>query len=124
MSEDGPDERSRAADAVPPDAAGVPWAIGGTALVEEWMADSSWGTVPLNRFVSHVDVAINGCPARTLWRSPYPVRPLPSQPPVAGLPPLEEALFNMWHPAWLELADVWRLEGRWLASWRVPRARW
>jgi hypothetical protein len=114
VSEDGPAERSRAADAVFPDAAGVPWAIGGAALVEEWMADFSWGTVPLNRFVSHVDVAVNGCPASTLWRSARLARPLPSQPSVAGLPPLEEALFNMWHPAWLELADVWRLEGRWL----------
>ncbi|MEV5282697.1 hypothetical protein ACFYMW_36060 [Streptomyces sp. NPDC006692] len=102
------------AEAVSPDASGVAWAIGGAALVEEWMADFIWGAVPLDRFVSHVDVAVNGDSARTLWRSAYLGRSLPAQPPLAGLPPLEDALFNMWHPVWLELADTWRLEGRWL----------
>ncbi|HWU06064.1 MAG TPA: hypothetical protein VN520_06675 [Streptomyces sp.] len=104
----------QAVEAVPPDASGVPWAIAGAALVDEWMADFTWGTVPLNQYISHVDVAVNGDSARTLWRSAHPAWSLPAHPPLAGLPPLDDALFNMGHPVWLELADAWRLEGRWL----------
>ncbi|WP_030894235.1 hypothetical protein [Streptomyces sp. NRRL F-5053] len=104
-----------AADDVAPDAAGVPWAVGGAALVEEWMVDFTWAEVPLTRYLSRVDVTINAGETRTLWRSACPARPLPTrQTAEAELPPLDQALYDMRHPVWWELADVWQLDGRWL----------
>lgn len=82
-------------------------------MVESWLHDFSWRDVPLGRFISGIDVAFQGGPATPLWRNQAPCA-LPSGTPLGGLPPSDEAPFNMWHPLWAELVDVWHLTGTWL----------
>ncbi|MCZ1012314.1 hypothetical protein [Streptomyces lydicus] len=97
-----------------PDAAGTTWTIHGAAMVDQWLHDFSWKKTPLAEFITGVDVAFDEHPATSLWRSAVPGRAVPSGPPLTNLPPLDEAPFNMWHPLWFELVNVWHLTGTWL----------
>ncbi|MFC5148886.1 hypothetical protein [Streptomyces aureoversilis] len=97
-----------------PDACGTPWATAGAALVGQWLHDFSWDRAPLDQFITGVDVAFDQYPAAPLWRGTASGRPLPAGARLTGLPPLNDAPFNMWHPLWLELIDVWHLAGAWL----------
>lgn len=97
-----------------PDAAGTPWAVRGAAMVGQWLHDFAWNGTPLTEYIARVDVAFYEQTATPLWCSEVPGRPLPSGPLLVNLPPLHDAPFDMYHPLWFELVNVWALTGAWL----------
>lgn len=103
------------------DRTGMPWAVHGAVMVEQWLSDFFWKSTPLDHFVTGVDVVFQDGPATPLWRSKAPGRALPAGPSLKDLPPLDEAFYNMWHPLWYELVDTWHLTGTWLHP-RPPTA--
>ncbi|MGW2986422.1 hypothetical protein [Streptomyces goshikiensis] len=97
-----------------PDAAGTAWADHAAAVAEQWLHDFAWRNVPLARFISGIDVSFHCGLATPLWRGKAPARDLPSGPATEGVPPLDDAPFNMWHPLWFDLVGAWHLTGTWL----------
>lgn len=97
-----------------PDACGRAWPEHGEKFVGEWLNEFFWRDAPLSRFIESIKVSFQKGPFVTLWRSSTPCQELPKGDRIDGLPSLDDAQFNMWHPVWPEFVESWHLSGKWL----------
>ncbi|MER6605993.1 hypothetical protein ABT282_08755 [Streptomyces sp. NPDC000927] len=89
------------------------WRRGASVLIDEWLSeDFTWGDSSLGSYIRSIDVDVAGMGHNNVWKSNTPPIALPTGKLFDGN--LEDADFNMWHPVWFELVNLWALKGRWL----------
>lgn len=91
------------------------WAGFARAMLQDWLdTQFTWRDRALSRWINAVDVTFGDRQPVRVWTSSTS-RPqyVPSPGPMASWQ-LDESIFSMWHPVWMDLTEHWYLAGRWL----------